>query len=277
MGDNENRTEETMVDESFGDFLKDIPEETANEEEEVLQEEDSQEEVQDEAVEEAEAGSEEESEEEAETSEEDETGEDYEESEDPRDAAIRELREELNALKSQQKAQPQEEKEEPPPALPDDLQQRILGDLDIDDVTSDPKLFTQVLQKAISLGRDLTYEHVMKRIPKMVIQQAKGYQDLMEMTRRFYNQNKDLRSYKNTVAAAANEIHSEHPEWGVEQIMTEAAKRARKSIGLSKKAQKQPTPPGKKQTPAFAKTPKAKQVKQQISKLQQDINSTLDL
>lgn len=283
MSDNERQ-----VDESFGEFMDDIigtPEEKKEPEtQEVIEEEEShEEEVQDEAEQEDADDSEEETEEETAASEEGEDDEDEdeepeEESEDPRDAIIAQMQARLDALEKP-KAPPKEEKEEPPP-LPDDLQQRILGDLDIDDVTSDPKLFMQVIQNALTVGRDMTYEHVMKAIPNMVIQQTKGYQDLMSMQRRFYKKNKDLRSFKNIVANAANEVHSEHPDWEVEKVLEEAAKVARKTIGITTKKSKLENPPSNKpkQKPAFAKTPSSKKPKaQQVSKLQKDINDTLDI
>jgi len=292
MSDNNKSTGEHQ-DASFGDFLNSLEGKESEEkvEEEVIEEEDSQEEeVQDETDQKDEDDSQEEEEEEASASEEGEEEEDddldddegEEGEEDPRDAIIAKMQQKLDDLEKKVEkpaTPPKEEKEEPPP-LPDDLQQRILGDLDIDDVTSDPKLFMQVIQNALVAGRDMTYEHVMKSVPKLVIQQTRGYQDLMAMQRRFYKQNKDLRSFKSVVANAANEVHSEHPEWSIEQVLDEAAKVARKTIGITKKKGKQDNPPrdkGKKQKPAFAKTPKKTEVKKQVSKLQQDIAETLDL
>jgi hypothetical protein len=278
------------------DFLGEVgetPDETKSEDvldekpkEEIVEEEDSTGEVADESTdEEVKDDTEEAEDEEAGTSEDTEEEEDDDDDDsfedsgtatDPKDDVIRQLQERLDKLEKGDKA-PEPKKEEPP-ALPEDLQQRILGDLDIDDVTSDPKLFMQVMQNALTVGRDMTFEHVMRRIPDLVMTQTRGYQELMTMTRKFYKEHKDLRPYKNTVVAAANEVHSEHPDWEYSKVMSEAAVRARKTIGITRKQQSQ-NPPGKtkatKQKPAFAKTPKAKKVKEQVSKLQQDINQTL--
>lgn len=282
---------ESTVDPTFEEFMNDSDEgrlqETEQEQEEVtVEEEDSQEGEDDEAREESEDDSQEEEEEEAEASEEAETGEDEDDydddeddDEDPRDALIAQMRQELDDLKKTVGApKKEEEKEEPPPKLPEDLASKLLGEYSLEDVTEDPKLFAEVLGRAITLGRDMTYEHVMKRVPKLVVSQAKAYQDLMDLTRKFYNENKDLRPYKNLVATAANEVHSENPEWGTEKVMSEAATRARKTLKLSnKKKSQRPKGEKKKQKPAFAATPKAKKIKPQLSKLEKDIAETLDL
>lgn len=286
-------TDEPIVDESFGDFLNEIepeveakPEEETSEEgqeeeqeqeseEEGQEEEESHEEQEDEeAVEEVEDDSQEAEEEEGAAPQEEEEEEVEYEEPDPRDVAIADLRREIDELKKDKPAP--KEKEEPPPSLPDDLQQQIMGDNDLDDITSDPKLFTEVLARAITVGRDLTHEHIMKSIPNLVMQQTRGYQDLLRARKRFYSQNKDLRPFSEAVATAANGVHSEHPDWKMDRIMTEAAKRVRVSLKIRKKKSGK-TPPGKKQTPAFANTPRGKKVKVKPSQLQKDINDVLDL
>lgn len=250
----EKPSEEVQGEETVEEVADDIQEE---EEEEAGATEEEEEEVEEEVVEEEEEL-------------------DDDDSEDPRDSLIADLQARLDKLEGK--------KEEPEPApapvtleMPEDLQQQILGDLDIDDVVADPKLFTEVLNRALKVGIEVSREATMRSIPNLVMQQVRGYADLQAMSKKFYNEHKELRPYKNTVAAAANEIHSEHPDWDYPKIMQAAAKRAKKTIGVTgKKKQQNTSLKDKRQKPAFAKTPKAKKVKAQVSKLQQDINDVID-
>lgn len=287
--------EEPIVDDTFAEFLEELPESpppvedaaeevTEEETEETVDgsgepEEEEEESGDEEAVEESEDDSEEEGEEEDEASEVDEEEDedlddedsDDEPTDDPRIAALERQLAELKAAQEKKETP----KEEPPPDLPDDLEARIFGDIDFDDAMADKKLFSQVITNALKVGRDITHEHVLRSIPNMVIQHTRGYHDLVQLNKRFYRKNKDLREFKETVVAAANEVHSENPELGMEDVLDKAAVRARRALKLSgKKASNKPQ--RKKQKPAFAKTPKKKTtVKKKVSKLQDDINKTL--
>jgi len=204
-------------------------------------------------------------------------GEDLEEEE---ETELERLRRENAELKAKPTPKAEEPQKEEPPAIPDNLTEAIFGDLDFDEAMADKGKFMQVIENAIKVGRDITHEHVLKSVPNLVVQQTRGYHELLKLNKRFYKANKDLRGFKKTVVATCNEIHSEHPEMRMEEVLAKAAPRARKALGIKKGAKgKPPVPPkkGKKQKPAFANTPKKKKVQEKVSKLQNDINTTLDL
>ena len=251
-------------------------EEEAKEEEEESKDEESDEEVEDD--------SEEASEEEAPASkvdEEEEVDDDLEFDEDLEDAPepdakddiIAQLTARLDKLENPKEEAP---KEEPQAELPDDLEARIFGDLDFDDMMADKGLFLKVIKNALQVGGEVTKENILKTIPNLVTQQTRGYYELNKMNRLFYKKNKDLRGFKKTVVAAANEIHSANPELGMEQVMERAAVRARKVIGIRKGAKPDAPKAKPKQKPAFAGTPNKKKKAVKLTGLQKDLKDTLD-
>jgi len=285
--------EETIEDQGFQEFFNDLPESGAtapveeepkqSDEEEVAEEE---EEVQDEGALEEESDDTTEVPEEEEIAsgvdeeeEEDEDDLDLDEDPEPQPQGNQALLDRIDKLEKLLTAKAEgPPKEDPPPTLPEDLEAKIFGDIDFDDAMADKGLFMKVIANALQVGSDVTRENVLKTIPNLVTQQTRGYYELVKMNKKFYKQNSDLRGFKETVAKAANEVHSEHPEYAMEKIMAEAAVRARRVLGIKKGAKPTAQPAKKpKQSPAFANTPKKAKKPVKLTGMQKDINDTLDL
>ncbi len=191
-------------------------------------------------------------------------------------------------LTGQPKAQPPVQQQEQPSApvtQPVPATQATAADflagLDIDEVVSDPKLFNQVINKAIQHGASSTVEHVLKAIPKIVMSQINQQSAVTGAVSDFYTSNPDLVTIKQTVGIVANEVANENPGWEVGKILDEAATRTRTLVGLRKQAVGQPAPtiaqPAQRRTPAFVSKPAARKAtaKPKLSKLQSEINELI--
>jgi hypothetical protein len=197
-----------------------------------------------------------------------------------KDDEIAELKKRLAYLEESQKKPPETPQEVPMPVMSvQDFEKQVFGEIDFDEAMEDKEKFVQVIKNAMTMTRDLTHEHILKTLPDLVIKQTQGYNALIKMTNKFYQQNKDLRAFKKTVAAAANEIHSENPGMSIEQVLEKAAKRARKVIGIKREQTQQKTVKSEtqKQTPAFVKKPRSRKVEEQKSEMESEIDSMLNI
>lgn len=126
---------------------------------------------------------------------------------DPRDAELERLRAENAALK----AKPAETKE-PEKKEPEVKEQDFVGDLDIDEVTRDPKEFNKVLNKIYDRATNDTRKSIMDSLPDLVKQQAQLINSMQEATREFYETNRDLDQHKKTVATVFDELAKANPD-----------------------------------------------------------------
>lgn len=112
-----------------------------------------------------------------------------------------------------------------------------LAGTDIDDVTSDPKVFNSILNKLESRLRgiltDETSKQTLLAIPDAVQYQLKQQMALNELVKEFYDSNKDLVGVKHTVAMVAQNVSSEHPDWTIREVFEDAAKKTREILKLN--------------------------------------------
>lgn len=151
----------------------------------------------------------------------------------------------------------------------------FVGDGKLDDLLDTKeglnKLLNIIVKEAITRSKAGSVEEAVQRtfqsVPGLVVNMIRRQSAMEKIVAEFYTENEDLDPYKQTVAIAANGVHAEHPDWEVSQVFDEAAKRARKSLGLREAAIS-----GKKGTPAFGKnlssrktvTPKTTELQSQI-------------
>lgn len=154
--------------------------------------------------------------------------------EDERDAEIAELRRKLA------------EKEKPTTSAPTTSappifdEQDFLGDIDIEDITSDSKelnkLLNKVYQKAFSDARKSTSESVLRNIPDIVRQNITKISELQDVSENFYKDNADLKPFNKVVAAVFEDIASKNPGKTYKEILPEVEKETRERLNLKKKA-----------------------------------------
>ena len=125
------------------------------------------------------------------------------------------------------------------------------GIADLDEVFSSSdninKLLLAVHNSALEEASKLTAERILSNLPQIMSQYVAQHIGMDKLVEDFYIANPDLREVKRTVAAVANEISAEHPEFTTEQVFAESALKTREVLRL-----KQFVPEVKK--PAFATT-----------------------
>jgi len=160
--------------------------------------------------------------------------------EDPRDKELRELREEIEKLKGPKTQAP---KTEVPSTNAPIAEEDFLGDLDLDEVSRDPKLFNQLLNKlrkgSIEYSRaevKRAVESVVRSIPDIVKNNVALTATLKEVNEKFYKDNEDLKPWKKMVAAVFEEKFSEDPSKTYTNLLPEVAVETRRRLGLQKNA-----------------------------------------
>lgn len=170
--------------------------------------------------------------------------------EDQRDKELRELREEIEKLKGPKTKAP---KTEVPSTDAPIVDEDFLGDLDLDEVSRDPKLFNQLLNKLRKSNIEASraevrqaVESVVRSIPDIVKNNVALTATLKEVNEKFYKENEDLKPWKKVVAAVFEERFAENPNKTYNELLPEVAVEARKRLGLQKDAIKtkdKDTPP----------------------------------
>lgn len=167
--------------------------------------------------------------------------------EDPRDVELRELRERIAKLEGPKTKPPTTTAPSTDPPI---SEEDFLGDLDIEDVSRDPKLFNQLLNKLRKSSIELTrsevkqaVESVVRSIPDIVKNNVALTTTLKKVNEEFYTNNEDLKPWKKTVAAVFEEKVSENPNRTYKELLPEVATEVRNRLGLQKKALDKDTPP----------------------------------
>ena len=160
------------------------------------------------------------------------------------------------------------ESEKKSPELSMDLDS-LIEKVDFDEIMESRDKFMEFFKSAFQIAAQSTSGFVQSVVPDVVTRQV----TMQEVRESFYRENSDLNAVRPYVATIASNVAAANPEWGVAEVLTEAAKVARESLGITKitpKAEareKPPVLPGSKgvRTPAPQK-----------SKLQSEIDELLE-
>ena len=109
----------------------------------------------------------------------------------------------------------------------------FIKDVDMDDVASDPKVFNKILHAVVARVQHLTTEQVLRSIPQVVMSQVQQQTYFKRIADKFYDDNKDLINVKQVVRACAQQVQKDNPEWEIEKVFTETAKKTRETLGMS--------------------------------------------
>ena len=112
---------------------------------------------------------------------------------------------------------------------------------DFDEVLTDPAVFSKCVKDAVSKVIQAhmdniqvgAIEKMQTVIPNIVASQVTHQQTLTQAAERFYNEHQPLAQHKPLVASHVTSVASEHPDWGLEQIMAEAATRSYAQLRLT--------------------------------------------
>lgn len=247
---NQNKELADQLDDMLGDFLNEKPKESEQEEtpsEETPAESPSEEEGPEAETPSEESTSEEETQEETpaeeETSEETPTEETpaEEPAEEDKDELIKRLRTQVEELSGRPAAgQPAEEQpaeEQPTEEQPAETGEKNYFDqLDFEEVIESPEKLNKVLNAVASAARNEAVQQAVQQtlqsVPGLVVNYVKRHSEIKTLVDDFYDANPDLKGFKKTVGAVANELHSKNPDWDMQKVFEESAKEARKTLGL---------------------------------------------
>ncbi len=152
----------------------------------------------------------------------------------------------------------------------------FMGDLDMEEVTSDSQVLNKLLNKVYGAGVDHGQglrEGVLKSIPPVIKSVVVQQSAMLAASDAFYNDNPDLDTVdrKRIVGLTAESLLSEHPEYNLEKLFEETEKKVRVTLNLKKKA----TTRSKDDKVSFARKTKGKkklETKPKLTELQQDLD-----
>ena len=143
----------------------------------------------------------------------------------------------------------------------------FLVDIDLDEITRDPKEFNKLLNRVFSQGvntsKKVLSETVLRSLPKDISDTVEMAITLKELSEKFYEDNEDLRPFKKVVKAVVDDVASEHPKWNHEKMLEESGTEARKRLELYREVNKQK--PDKKKSPNLPRKKGQQRQTQQIT------------
>ena len=163
---------------------------------------------------------------------------------------LEKLRKQNQSLKQQLQETPQQQEEQKVEPTP--LSDEFLKDYNFEEIQDDPEKFKQFILDVANHVKKNTEESIFKNLPQTVNSLAGQQIELRQTAQRFYDQNPELGEVKPFVAKITNQVASEHPDWGIEKVLAETAKRSYKALGLEKTAKTQQQTSGKKRKPGLA-------------------------
>jgi hypothetical protein len=110
----------------------------------------------------------------------------------------------------------------------------FLTGIDMDDVSSDPKILNKVLHAVIAKVQQQTSDQILKNLPSEVMEQVNQQMGFKTIVDSFYSDNPDLVNVKAVVKACAQQLHVENPDWEMSKIFAASADRTRETLGISK-------------------------------------------
>lgn len=112
----------------------------------------------------------------------------------------------------------------------------FLDGLDMDEVLATPenlnRLLLSVYNSAMEESSKLSAERILQNLPQIMSTYVTNHMTMAKMAEKFYADNADLASSSQTVAAVANKIAAEHPEYTAEQVFDASAVEARKILRI---------------------------------------------
>lgn len=132
------------------------------------------------------------------------------------------LTEQINKLSSSQST--------PEPVKELDLGlQELIEKMDFDQIMDSKEAFTNFFTAALKAVSQATLGQAQEVVPQVISRQRS-----MEQVREdFYKSNPELNVVRPYVAQVANTIATAHPDWKVEQVLAEAAKISKTSLGIT--------------------------------------------
>jgi hypothetical protein len=143
---------------------------------------------------------------------------------DGRDQIIADLQARLNAKEAKREE----------PKIED---QDFLGEVDLDELTRDPKEFNKVLNKIYQKAVMDTRSSVVETLPEIVKTNIAIMNELKSTSDKFYEDNKDLQPFRKVVSVVFDEIAAASPTKNYSDLIKEVAPEVRKRLNITKKVE----------------------------------------
>tara|TARA_Y100000593_G_scaffold4160_1_gene8229 strand:- start:2010 stop:2978 length:969 start_codon:yes stop_codon:yes gene_type:complete len=145
---------------------------------------------------------------------------------------------------------------EPPKSVPYDNSGRDIRQFvtkeNMQEILRDPNKFNQVLGSVYNSAVENTIVNVPQLVQRLIKQQT----TLNAKVEDFYKRHEDLIPYRKFIGYVANELSSQNPSWGLDELFDNVEKETRKRLSLNK-AKASQAKAAAKTKPAFAKTKKS--------------------
>ena len=162
------------------------------------------------------------------------------------DPAVAAMQEQITKLMGQietlQTPQAPAAEEETPNTLTQAEVYDFVGDQDLDAILSDKTQFNTFLSGVINSAMNTAVAQVHQGLPSAVSAQVQQQNGMQIVVDGFYKENADLLPVRKTVGTVSNAVAQEHPDFTLEQVFEETAKRTREMFGLTKGEVKVVTP-----------------------------------
>jgi hypothetical protein len=162
---------------------------------------------------------------------------------DEKDKTIADLRAKLAESEAKPKVETKPEvRSEVKETTPEPIEQDFIGELDVDELTRDPKEFNRLLNKVYRQASKDTRESVMSTLPDIVKSNIAIMEDLKKASEQFYTDNSDLAPFKKVVATVFEELVAANPNKPYGDLIKDVGPDVRKRLGLPEKtsSNKQP-------------------------------------
>jgi len=176
------------------------------------------------------------------------------------------LMDQLNALLEQQQTVKTKEVETKTQELQDFLQ-----GTDVIDLTEDPKKFNTFLNDFQQKVKQSTIEEILTKLPQVIMDYTNHQLTIKSSVDSFYQDHPELQPMKKYVAKIMGDISSENPDWTLDKVLEEGAKRSYDGLGIQK---------GKaKAKPAFTNqtTTNRKATSEDLSPLEKQLEAILNI
>lgn len=161
----------------------------------------------------------------------------------------------------------------------DDKIPDLFTDWDFAKIVENEDNFKQFLTSFADKITAKTEERMLRKLPSTVASLATERIEAQEKVKTFYTTHEALASVKPFVGQIVSTIASEHADWGLDDVLAEAAKRAYKALGLREQTAGAPT--RRSDGPAFASQSRGNRRSEQSpvekTRLEQELTEILEL
>ncbi len=108
----------------------------------------------------------------------------------------------------------------------------VLANMDFDAVMESKESFAEFLKTTMAVVQEQTAQKVLTSIPNVVGNFVQQRATMQEVAKEFYGRYPELKRVKRYVSKVADEISGKNPDWNIGQVLEEAAKVTKETLGV---------------------------------------------